>query len=802
MIYRLLSAIFFLFCFSDSFSQIVKITDIEDMRPVPDVVILNGDRTRYISSGRTGKADITDFRNEETICFQHFTYERICLDYNQLREAGFEVRLRKKVFAIEEFVVSASRSEQSRFEVPNRVKSIHYPDIKLYNPQSAADLIGISDEVFIQKSQLGGGSPMIRGFATNRVLIVVDGVRMNNAVYREGNIQNIISLDPGSISSTEIIFGPGAVVYGSDAIGGVMDFHTREPVMSGGEKPFFKADMMSRFSTADREKSYHLDFNAGTRKLAFLTSVSWGDFDDLKMGSRKNPDYLRPEYAQMINGADSVITNTDPRLQKYSGYSQLYTMNKLKIRFSPAVEFIAANHYSRLSNVPRYDRLIQYRSGNLRYGDWYYGPQVWMMNFVKLKIRKTNKLFNEASVTAARQDYRESRHDRSFGNPLLNEQMEKLKIFSLNLDLEKKFTSSHEFLYYGFEWFCNDISSRARQRDIFTGATTPSGTRYPDGKNKYSGISVYGGYKNNLSEKLTLNTGLRYNHVILNSEIEDNSFYNFPFTGINISNGAITGSAGTVMRLNKKFHISLNLSTGFRAPNLDDAGKVFDSAPGVVVVPNPDLSPEYAWNVDLGIRRDFGDLLHAELTIYHTWLNNIMVRNDFIFNGLDSIIYLGELSKVEAITNSGSARVYGLNASMQLNMSKILSLKSVLNLTEGYEENGDPLRHAAPLFGSAHLTLKPDRFEADLYAIFNGPKEYEKMAPSEIEKPYLYSTDRNGNPWSPGWFTLNLKLSYSLFNRISLMGGVENIFDLRYRPYSSGIAAPGRNFIISVNADF
>ncbi len=203
-------------------------------------MILNPAKTRYIYSNKSGKADISSFVSEKIICFQHFTYERVCLTPEELSSAGFEVRLTKKIFAIEEFVIYASRREENRDEVPNRVTSILKPVIQIQNPQTAADLIGISDEVFIQKSQLGGGSPMIRGFATNRVLIVVDGVRMNNAIYREGNIQNIISLDPGSLESTEIIFGPGAVVYGSDAIGGVMDFHTKEPLFSGSKKPFFK----------------------------------------------------------------------------------------------------------------------------------------------------------------------------------------------------------------------------------------------------------------------------------------------------------------------------------------------------------------------------------------------------------------------------------------------------------------------------------------------------------------------------------------------------------------------------------
>ncbi|MCX6332790.1 MAG: TonB-dependent receptor [Bacteroidia bacterium] len=801
MKYLIFVFLLFSFLFSPCLSQIVTIVDGEDRRPVPDVVILNFSRTKYIYSNKSGKADISIFSGEKVICFQHFTYERVCFTFDELINAGFEVRLTKKVFSIEEFVISASRHEESRDQVPNRVTSITKPVLQIQNPQTAADLIGLSDEVFVQKSQLGGGSPIIRGFATNRVLIVVDGVRMNNAIYREGNIQNVISLDPASLESTEIIFGPGAVVYGSDAIGGVMDFHTKDALFSGGKKPFFKVDALSRFSSADMEKTFHFDFNAGTKKIAFLTSVSWSDYDDLRMGSRKNDSYLRPEYATRINGQDSVVANSDPRVQVNSGYSQLNTMNKLRFMLTPDIELAVANHYSHLSDVPRYDRLIQYKSGKLRYADWYYGPQVWMMNNIELTINKKNVIFDEARITAAHQNYMESRHDRSFGKSFFNEQTEKLTIFSLNLDFYKNLKNLNELIYYGFEFVTNDIRSEAQVRDIITDIALPAGSRYPNGENNYNSLSLYTGYKNNLTEKFTLNTGLRYNYVTLNSKIADNSYYDFPFTKINIYNGALTGSAGMICRVNKKLHASLNASSGFRAPNLDDAGKVFDSAPGVVVVPNPDLKPEYAWNIDLSVSKEFGDILHAELTAFHTWLTNAMTRNDFLFNGQDSIIYLGELSKVEAMTNSGSARVYGFNINMQVNILRSLSLKSALNLTEGYEENGDPLRHAVPLFGSTHLIFNTGRFDADFYSSYNGAKKFKKMAPSEIEKPYMYATDENGNPWSPGWSTLNLKMSYRFLNRITFMAGVENILDLRYRPYSSGIAAAGRNFMASLRLE-
>ena len=133
---------------------------------------------------------------------------------------------------LEQVVISATKWRQSRDKSPLKVISVKSADIVLQNPQTAADLLGNSGAVFIQKSQQGGGSPMIRGFAANRLIYTVDGVRMNTAIFRGGNLQNVISLDALSLESAEVLLGPDAVVYGSDAIGGVMSFETLGPKFS------------------------------------------------------------------------------------------------------------------------------------------------------------------------------------------------------------------------------------------------------------------------------------------------------------------------------------------------------------------------------------------------------------------------------------------------------------------------------------------------------------------------------------------------------------------------------------------
>lgn len=778
-------------------AQNVTVLSADDGKPVSDVAVYNESRTQFCYTSPAGKASLSEFKADQPIFFQHFSFERVSFTPEQLKDAGWVVRLETKTFEVEEFIVSANRWEQKSDEVPNYISTVALPSIRIQNPQTTADLVSLSGDVFIQKSQQGGGSPMLRGFATNRILINIDGVRLNNAIYREGNIQNVISLDPTVIDRTEIIFGPGATMYGSDALGGVMDFHTRRALFSTGDSIYYKAEALARYSSAASEQTYHADFNAGGRRVAFLTSVSWSNFGDLIMGSRSHSEYLRNVYQTRIGGKDTVMLNANPQRQVASGYSQLNTMNKLRFKIGRNFDVDIANHYSRLSDVPRYDRLIQIKNNTLRYGDWYYGPQVWMMTNSTISYNKVSAAFDEARMTIARQDYRESRHDRKINDVSLNQQEEKVGIWSVNLDFDKSLQKNKNLIYYGAEYVRNNIVSTADIKDISTGVTVPAGSRYPNGKNIYNSFAFYGGYKFNLNSKLTVSMGARYNFVSLSSDIADNSFYNFPFTTIESANSAVTGAAGAVWRPDGRTELTLNLSTGFRAPNLDDLGKVFESAPGVLVVPNPDLKPEYLYNADIGASREIGNMLLAEASLFYSHLDNAMVRREFLFNGEATVEYQGEESTVFAMVNTGYAIIYGTQLKAELRPASFVRIKSSLTLTGGHDNEMEPLRHIPPVFGATHIIFERSFIKTDLYAIYNGRITYDRLALSEREKAYMYATDDNGNPWSPAWFTLNFKTYFNISNRVDLSAGVENILDLRYRPYSSGIAAPGRNFILS-----
>ena len=298
------------FIFSQAlFCQEIQVKDIVNDRNISNVNVYNADQSKGGITNARGKINISMFSEDEKITFQHISYLPVTFTKQQILENKNIVYLVKRTAELTKIVISVSKWQQNKKEVPKKIVSIDSKQIIYSAPQTAADLLEKSGKVFVQKSQLGGGSPMIRGFSTNRLLLSVDGVRMNNAIFRGGNVQNVISIDPFNVNNTEVILGPGSVIYGSDAIGGVMNFYTKTPKLSWNEETLISGNANMRYASANTEKTGHFDVNIGLKKWAFLTSVSYSDFDDLRMGKNGKDEYLRPEFVANLNGEDTVVEN-------------------------------------------------------------------------------------------------------------------------------------------------------------------------------------------------------------------------------------------------------------------------------------------------------------------------------------------------------------------------------------------------------------------------------------------------------------------------------------------------------------
>jgi hemoglobin/transferrin/lactoferrin receptor protein len=795
-----------LFLFAHIFyAQDVTVLDADSGIPVDNIAIFNKDQSKSTITDVDGKANLAFFDLDEKITFKHISYQTYTTTKAQIERRGYRVYLNLKTEELQEVVMSVSKWEQQKKDIPQKVETIDARNIAFGTPQTSADLLQNSGKIFVQKSQLGGGSPMIRGFATNRILLSVDGVRMNNAIFRGGNLQNVISIDPFTIKKTEVTFGPGSVIYGSDAIGGVMNFYTQQPRFSFTDSLALSGNIDYRYSSANNENTAHVDFNLGKEKWASYTSFTYNSFDDLKMGEHGPDSYLRPNYVVRQNGTDVLVANEDPKKQVSSGYDQVNFLQKFTYKPNSTWNYDLGLYYSETSDYDRYDRLIRpSRDGEgLRSAEWYYGPQKWFMGNFQVTRKGKNKFYDGVKLTTAYQFFEESRNDRGFQDPELYSTKEKVDALSVNLDFENKKIGALN-LYYGAEYVFNKVNSVGSVRNIETNEVQETASRYPDGST-WQTLAGYVNGEYRLKPNLSLLSGVRYSQVWVDATF-DTTFYPFPFDKADIVTGALTGSLGMSWFPREDLQVTLNGSTGFRAPNIDDIGKIFDSEPGSVVVPNPDLEPEYAYNGELGLRKNFNNILVLKGAAYYTYLVDALVRRDFSFGGQTEIEYNGEPSNVQAIQNAAKAYVYGFEFGLEAFFNEHFSLVSNLTLTEGVEEDDDgtdsPSRHAAPTFGDVHLIWENQKLKADVFVNYNGEISNDDLALSEQSKTFIYASDANGNPFSPSWYTLNFRSQYQITNALKASVSLENMTNQRYRTYSSGIVAPGTNLILGLGYVF
>lgn len=785
-------------------AQVVTVVDSKTNEPLVNVAVYNKSKSKAAVSDIEGQVDLVTFNDNEAIYFQSISYATFKTSKSKLPKDKF-IKLQQQSDFFNPIVLSASKFEQRAQDIPQKIFAVHKEEIAFNNPQTSADLLQQSGQVFVQKSQQGGGSPMIRGFSTNRLLLTVDGVRMNTAIFRSGNLQNVISIDPLSVERTEVILGPGSVVYGSDAIGGVMNFFTLKPKFQKDSLQITGNGLL-RYATANNENTGHLDFNIGNEKFAVATSISINFFDDLRMGSHGPDDYLRESYVVRRDGQDVLVANDNPLIQRPTGYDQLNILQKFRYKPTQDFEFGLGLIYSGTSDFPRYDSLDRFReSGEPRSAEWFYGPQTWLMTNFNITHRGNGKWYDKAVLTTAYQRFEESRITRDFQDPERFENVEQVDAISTTLDFERRDRESN-VLFYGGEFIHNRVGSTGTVQNIDTNTFATTATRYPDGST-WRSLAAYASYQWKVSSQMVVNSGLRYNHVWIDSDFTaNNAFFNFPFTDANINTGSLTGGIGATYVTDNQWELRTNLSTAFRAPNIDDKGKIFDPSPGTVIVPNPDLESEYSYNAEVGVRKTWNNKFTIDADVYFTYLKDALVAQDFELDGQDFIDYQGETRRVQAIQNGENAHIYGLEVSLNYKVNDALTILGHYNLTKGEQTDMDgnavPVRHVAPAFGDLHLHYEKKSFKLGLFAQFNGQLDNDDIAAVLLDRPELFATDSNGDPYSPSWYTLNLRSRYRLNNSLSFNVTLENMTDQRYRTYSSGVSAAGRNLILGARYQF
>ncbi len=771
-------------------AQTLHLQDQQTLEPIPfanistkQLLISEGDNVTYRDSVRKGTttcinglADLSQFPDDVLIEISFIGYETRKITKNEMAKKDYVILLAQSSQYLEDVVISASKFREKRENVAYQIQSLDIKQISNANASTTADLLTVTQGITIQKSQLGGGSPIIRGFEANRVLLVVDGVRMNNAIYRSGHLQNSLTVDANALEIVEVVFGPSSTIYGSDALGGVVHFYTKKPVFSKNDKTFVKSNAEVRYGSAANEYSFHVDNNIGWNKVANFLSITVKQFGDLRMGEWRPHGYddwgLVHHY---MNEDDEIILNENPSIQVGTGYQQIDILNNTAWRVNEEVFIRFNNQFSTTSDIPRYDNLQEYKDGNLKWSEWSYGPQTRFMSSLDINSYKTSRFFDGHNLTAAYQFIEEDRITRKYQSDDYNNTYVDAHVTSLNWDF------TLDKLVYGLELTNNNILSTA---------TEGTQTRYPSGGSNLTTAALYGSYKKEVNEHIVWNAGMRYSQVF-----GDMSFNNtdpvFVADKIEFNNGALTGNVNLIYKPTQKWKFDWVASSGFRNPNIDDYGKVFVKK-GNMVIPNPDLTPEYAYNGEMSITKKW-KTIQSTGNVYYTYLKDAIVKQDLGYSQFHEY----EDVNVQTLMNSPEAYIYGWSFGMKSQLASWLWYEESFTWQKGWDiSNDEPLGHIPPAFGKSLFKIKIDKLEYKIWGIYTAWKYIEDMNSSGVD-----NDDLGTGEGYPSWWTLNTSAQYKVNDNLKIQFGIENILDQHYRTFASGISAPGRNFIISLKGN-
>ena len=787
--------------------------------PVSNVTASNILNSKHCVSDIDGVLDLHIFSNHETIFFQHISFDEFYLVKRRIKKKK-KVFLPPKSNSLDEVFVSASKKEIKRSRIAQEITTFSNKDIVKIAPQTTADMLANIPGIKVQKSQFGGGSPVLRGMEANRILLVIDGVRMNNAIYRKGHLQNAITVSPNMLEKTEVIFGPSSVMYGSDALGGVIHYYTKKPKTSNE----FRAipNFLARYGTVNNEITTHASLELQAKNIASFTSFTRSKFGDLKMGKNRFHGYknwgLQPYFSTNTDTHynENAVVNPDPSKQKNVGFKQWDLLQKIVIPLSNATDLNFNIQYSTSSNINRFDKLTQLKNGRLKFAEWYYGPQKRFLASSQIEIKPERKWLDNGTITIAYQNIKESRIQRKFNSLKRYARFEDVDVLSLNGDFEVPISVKNKrTLSYGTEFTFNKVNSTSKGETLQLFQNTITGldenfkvqTRYPDGGSRYTSSALYLDYRQDLSKKETLNTGIRVSNTTLQAKWIDDTYISLPNNDVVLNNTAATVTLGYVLKPNKELQFNTVISSGFRSPNIDDIGKIREKN-GFVTVPNTELKPEQAYNAEIGIIKYFNaKKTHLNLTLYYTLLNHYITRDLFNFNNSATIIYDGETATTIANVNKGKAYIYGSTFSFNSKMNKYFIGKANITFTKGKSyDTKEPLSSIPPIFGVFEISYNKNKWESSFNLKFNAQKKYSDYNLIEgidnVEQTPLNSETNQHDLGNPAWQTLNFNTNYKLNQRVNLSLKIDNILDAHYKEFASSISAAGRNFSFSVVSRF
>ena len=650
---------------------------------------------------------------------------------------------------LEEVQVTASRGGRPAGDISEAVTVVDGEAAGRGQIQLVTDALRSQTGVFVQQTTAGQGTAIVRGLKGSEVLHLVDGMRLNNALFRNAPNQYMALVDPFLIERVEVVRGPLSTLYGSDAMGGVLQVVTERPFLGGGDWRS-EGRLLARYDSATLGRIGHAGFAAGAGSVGVGGSVSYQDHDDVRADGRRAQaptDYL--------SRAASVFAHWRPENGHEWGFSAQFLEQP---------------------STPRYDELVPGFGQTEPASDVFlFEPNSRLFLHAEHRSSGWAPWLDELEVHLGMQRMVDNRRTRDFGATDERREQNSSRMVGLTVRGTALPRGAHA-LTYGIDVYHDEVRSARQAVDIVDGGSRTVRSRFPDGS-KIFNADLYVEDEITVSPDFDLSLGARLSR----SEVDLAGDDTRPDTAID--NTDVTGSIGARYQLTDAITVMANVGRGFRAPNIFDLGTLGARPGNRFNIANPDLGPETVWTVDSGIRFANGNT-QAELFV---WYSDYQDKITSVSTGeID-----GSGRDIVQSRNADTVTLRGAEAAVRHLLNDRFEVDVAVNYTWG---ETDPADRIPPLNGRAALRYSADRWWLESELAFAA--EQDRLSARDVRDPRI-------NPdGTAGWGTLNLRAGADLTSWLSVTGAVNNVADKAYREHGSGLDARGRSVTLTLDGRF
>ncbi|MFQ5804304.1 MAG: TonB-dependent receptor plug domain-containing protein [Candidatus Methylomirabilales bacterium] len=663
----------------------------------------------------------------------------------------------KEPLVLEEIQVTAGREEDSTFDVSTGVTVVGPKEVERRAPEVLPDLLRGEEGAFVQQTTPGQASPIIRGLVGSSVLHLVDGMRLNNAFFRSSPNQYLALVDTYNVERIEVVRGPASTLYGSDAMGGVVQVITPIPRFEGVEWQL-DGRVVGQFASADLSGLARLSLEAGKEGIGFSGGFTYQDVNDRRVG-----------------GGD-VVKPSD-----YTAHA-----GNAKILFTPSnnQEVLFNFQYLEQPKTPRTDELVPgFGQTQPSSAVFFFEPNNRLFFQGRYRVLQPLAFIDVVELNAAYQEINDDRRQRDFGSILENRERNSSELKGVTLQGGSHWGEVMNFTYGGEAYF-DKINSSRTTTDIQTGGTQVVPSRFPDGSTMNS-FGLYLLDEIHIVPSLAITLGGRFSHFDTD----------LPATGgvgaTSQSFNDVTGNLGLTYDLSPEVKLVANVGRGFRAPNVFDLGTLGARPGNRFNIPSPALDSEKILTVDWGVKVQTSNFKGEAFGYYSNYRDKIESAATGAVTPDGRIVVQNQ--------NLNRVILWGAEMGAHFQVREDLELSGNLTYTWGEEEFPDgrqfPADRIPPLNGRVAALYRP-RPTLWIEPFIRFSARQDRLSPRDISDPRI---DPNG---TPGWATINVKLGWDVHPNLGVRFALENITDANYREHGSGIDAPGIDAILSVEGRF